>query len=300
MDTLQTIFYVYLGLGFVYAIYIWLFAGDSWYAIPVNVLGGPIIFIYHTIRSLMRKVPSAQGIFDGKKAIIFDLDGTIINSQPARNKAMEDVLDSIDAGWMSRSYPPGLNEVEKWKLILKKEKDIETDLSAEDLAERTRDTYLKLHTDMTTIDGFWSLLEYFKNEKKYKVGLATNSVRKVVDVVLERLELDGIFDFIITGDEVKKRKPHPEMYNKAAKSLGVSPSEVVVFEDTVVGASAAASAKMDVIVVWDGEDEDQSEYPKRAQLFITDFTNIIEAIENSYWDLLKQDAEELKAEQATT
>ena len=245
MDTLLTILYVYLGIGFVYAIYIWLFAGDSWYAIPFNIIGGPIIFIYHTIRSFARKVPRVNEIFDGKKAVIFDLDGTIINSQPARNQAMEKVLESIDAAWAFRDYPPGLNEVEKWKYLLKKEKDIKTDLSAEDLAARTREAYLKLHTNVTAIDGFWEFFAYLREEKKYKVGLATNSVRKVVDIILERLDAEDLFDFVITGDEVKKRKPHPQIYKTAAKSLGVTPSEVVVFEDTVVGATAAADSRND-------------------------------------------------------
>lgn len=126
------------------------------------------------------------------------------------------------------------------------------------------------------------------------MGLATNSDRNVTDILLERLDAEDLFDFSVTGDEVGKRKPHPEMYKKAAKALGVKPKEVVVFEDTIVGATAARGAGMEVVVIWDGEDEDPGDFPKGIKFFLPDFSGVSELIEKSLWGHLEEEAKDIQ------
>lgn len=293
----MTLLYIYLGVGFVYAIYIWLFAGDPWYYIPINMIGGPIIVIGQTIGALRRRKYEIKDIFEGKKAVIFDLDGTIIDSQPFRNQAVENVLESIDAEWVFRTYPHGLNALEQWTHILKEEEELETELTPRELADRTKSEYLKLHTEVSVIEGFWELAYYLKEEKKFKLGLATNSDREVTNEILKRMEADGVFDFSVSGDELKRRKPHPEMYKKVAKGLGVRPGDVVVFEDTIVGATAAVKAGMETIVIWDGEDEDPEDFPKEIKFFLSDFDGVSKAIEKSTWEELEEMAKEMETEE---
>ena len=176
--------YVYLGIGFIYALYIWLFAGDPWTAIPVNTIGGPINIIYQTIRAFLRKKIELYDLFKGKKAVIFDLDGTIIDSQPFHNQAVDAVLEEIGAGWVSREYDHGLNNVERWQHILDKNPKIETKLSVEELENRSKSKYLELHTEIEALEGFWALARYLK-EKGFKLGLVTNTDTEVTDLFLK-------------------------------------------------------------------------------------------------------------------
>ncbi len=234
--------YVYLGIGFIYALYIWLFAGDPWTAIPLNTIGGPINIIYQTVRAFRRRKIEIYDLFRGKKAVIFDMDGTIIDSLPLHDQAVSLVLEEIGAGEVPRDYEPGLNNKEQWEHILGTNPDINTKLSVAELVARTKSKYLELHKDVEARDGFWSLARYLK-EKGFKLSLVTNTDRDVTDLLLKRLGADqGVFDIVITGDEVKKKKPSPEIYKKALKTLGVRAKDTVAFEDTIVGAKSATEA----------------------------------------------------------
>lgn len=295
MEILKISLYVYLGIGFVYALYIWLFAGDPWYSIPLNILGGPINIIYQTIRAIRQKTVEAYDIFKGKKAVIFDMDGTIIDSQPFHNKAVEDILKQIDADWVTREYDHGLNDDDKWRDILNRNKDIKTPLSIKELATRSKARYLELHKDVEALDGFWILAKYLK-EKGFKMALVTNTDRDVTDEVLRRLGAEKVFDLIIAGDEVKKRKPDPEIYVKAMRVLGVRPKDIVAFEDTIVGSTASTQAKIPTIIIWDGVDETQENFPKNTYLFIPNFDGLPEFIEKPVKKQLEEAAKELEAE----
>ena len=284
----MTILYTYLTLGFIYAMYIWLFAGDPWWSIPVNTVGGPFIFLREVVRGYVRKKLSPSKMFASKKAVIFDLDGTIIDSQPFRNQAMDNMLKTIGGGWVTRTYSHGLNAVERWEYILHQEPEINTEFTVEELAEHTKTEYLKLYTEVEAIPGFWDFMHYLKNVKKVKVGLATNADRNVADAMLKRLGASEIFDFVIAGDEVKHRKPSPEIYKTAAKKMGLKPKDILVFEDTIVGSTAAHKAGMDTIVIWDGEDEEMEDYPKGIYEFAPDFVEMGETLEKEYVQRLEE------------
>lgn len=284
----MTFVYTYLTLGFIYAMYIWLFAGDPWYAIPVNIVGGPIVFVREIIRAYARRRVSVVEMFAKKKAVIFDLDGTIIDSQPFKDKAMDNILKTINAGWVTREYSHGLNEIEKWDYTLKHEKEINTKFTVQELADHTKKEYLKIYTEVEPLPGFWDFMHYLKKEKNMKVGLATNSDREVTNTVLKRMGAENVFDFTIAGDEVKKRKPNPEIYKRALKEMGLKSSEVLVFEDSVVGATASDKAGLDTIVVWDGVDSPQDEYPKNVFDFIPDFKDMGEYLEKDYFKRLEE------------
>lgn len=217
-------------------------------------------------------------ILEGKKAVFFDMDGTILDSEPLWERAFENILQAIEMDWMlDEEMPAGLTIASKWSVLLERNKDLITQkLSVKDLVDQTHTEFLKIVTseEIDTRPGFWELLLYFKEQKSLKTAMTTNTNRAVTNQVASILGISSAFDLIITGDEVSNPKPNPEIYVTAAKKLNVNPSEVLVFEDSVAGADAAAAANMSLIVIWQGKPV-KLFYPETVELFIPDFTPLV-------------------------
>lgn len=108
-----------------------------------------------------------------------------------------------------------------------------------------------------------------------KLGIATSNSRALVENVINAHELMDAFDSIVTGCEVDKGKPAPDIYLEAARRCGVVPEKCLVFEDIVPGILAGKSAGMKVCAVDDLYSKHQNEEKKRlADYFITDYFEI--------------------------
>ncbi|MBI2414342.1 HAD family phosphatase [candidate division WWE3 bacterium] len=266
----------YLAVGFIYASYILLFAGDLWYAFPINMLFGPVYIVQVIFK--YRKLhpnPSYKDVFYGKKVAIFDLDGTLIDSSPIWLDAFSNVKFEVGLEALIIDFPPGVGILDCWKNLLKSpdfDKNMKFEFTPEQLAEKTEVEYLSLFEDVALTEGFWSVAADLK-ENGFRLALASNTNKHVVTEVLKRLGIENVFEQIICGDDVKKKKPNPEMYKTLAKNMGVKPKECVVFEDAVVGAKASVAAGMETVVIWNGE-YDQDVYPKGIKFFLPDFTDL--------------------------
>jgi HAD superfamily hydrolase (TIGR01509 family) len=87
----------------------------------------------------------------------------------------------------------------------------------------------------------------FLQQNTFKIGLASSSSRRNVDLILQKLKLAEHFDATVTGTEVKNGKPHPEIFLTCAAKLGVKPEHCLVLEDSPHGIAGAKSAKMKTI-----------------------------------------------------
>jgi beta-phosphoglucomutase len=291
MEILKTVAIIYLVIGFLYALYILLFAGDGWFSLFFNTLFGPVYFIKVVWDAFTRKSRSSlKEIFENKKLVIFDMDGTIIDSQAYWDQAMDNVKKKHKVT-ISKHYPSGLNVEEKWMHTLKRiENKLDAPIKelAPKLAVETEQEFLKLYKDIEPFSGFWGFAKELK-ERGMKLALASNTKKSVVDEIVKRMEAEQVFDFIIGGDEVKKRKPNPEMYKKVMKEFKTNSKHTLIFEDTVVGATAAIKSKTDTIVVWDGE-VFQDMYPKGIKLWIPDFTGLIGNLDKTWMNMLEESA----------
>jgi beta-phosphoglucomutase-like phosphatase (HAD superfamily) len=81
------------------------------------------------------------------------------------------------------------------------------------------------------------------------MAVASSAISKNVDFIVDALELRAYFHVILTADEVKQAKPHPEIFEKAAHKLGLVPADCVVIEDSFVGIEAAKRAGMKCVAV---------------------------------------------------
>ena len=181
-----------------------------------------------------------------KKGIIFDMDGTIVDSLPYHYKAWKIFFRE--------------NKVENFSEKLKEYKGGGTlDLMTAVYGDKYSRNELKIMTDdkeiifrqiyknnVEPIKGFMKMFEFVKS-KKILVGLASNAIRKNVKMILNELKIYEEFDSIICGDEVKKGKPNPEMFDETVNRFKLKKKECLIFEDSVEGVSAAVNSKVDVI-----------------------------------------------------
>ena len=101
-------------------------------------------------------------------------------------------------------------------------------------------------------------------QMKLRLAVATSSVSASARPFLDRHNLTGLFEVIVTGDEVERGKPAPDIYLSAAEKLRISPDECLVVEDALSGVAAAKAAKMRVIAIPDRRFVGPAEYEKTA------------------------------------
>ncbi len=211
-----------------------------------------------------------------KKAVFFDLDGTIIESEPVWDRAFEKVFENLGEVWLEEyQVPRGTTVKNKWTALLDAG-TINPKIAVDELVKQVTNEYLQIiyKEGLEARDGFWELVYELKITRNLPLALTTNTSREIASQVLKILGINKTFDFTICGDEVKKVKPDPEMYLMAAKALKVRPKDTLVFEDSLTGVKAALKSGATVAVLWDGETE-QTAYPQSITTFLPDFTYLI-------------------------
>lgn len=179
-------------------------------------------------------------------AVIFDLDGTVLDNEDEYGIAFRKVLKSLGKK-IEKKYPHigGIGVKENWPILLSKY-HIKTDKSIEELTRETQNAYL---SQLSRVD-FKKGIESFVNDLKIagiKVALATSNAWWIVEEVSGTLPIDKLFDITTTGEEVELKKPEPDLFLITAQKLGVEPSGCLVIEDSQAGIEAAQRAGMKVI-----------------------------------------------------
>ncbi len=228
-------------------------------------------------------------LIEGKKAIFFDLDGTITDSIYLWILAVGAVLEKMDAGWITdeNKIIPGESLQSQWNRLIK-EFSIKTDKTVEALTKETNEEFLKLlaDSDLDVRDGFWEFLYEIRREKGLKAALLTNSPKEIGLSVLKKLGAENAFDLILYGDDIKRPKPDPEIFKKALETLGLRPQEVLVFEDSLAGTEAARAADLEMVVIWD-ERFPQEAYKGKIFFWAPDFSAFPGHLDLTYMEYVK-------------
>jgi HAD superfamily hydrolase (TIGR01509 family) len=213
-----------------------------------------------------------QKYFGNKKAVFFDLDGTLTDTSEAWNYAFDEIAKELGTSIEpSKVLPNGYDIKSKWKWIIEVFK-IKTKIKKKDLVKKTQEKvfeYIRDHP-LEPKNGFIDLL-YELKEKEYKTAVVTNSHTDVAIENLKTMGLDKGFDLVIGSDQVSKPKPSPAIYKKALRKLGLRPKDVLVFEDSYVGVVSSLKAGLDTICIWD-EELHKYDYPKKTLDFFPDFS----------------------------
>lgn len=182
------------------------------------------------------------------KAALFDLDGVIIDSRMPHYKAWKQFLykkKGINLSFKEfkkRFGEPNTKTIRDFFGYLPNRKFRQLVLEKEKIFFKIAKKELKL------TKGFLNFIKNLKKEK-FMTAVGSSSPDIVIEFVFKRFKIKRYFDVVIGEFDVKKHKPAPEVYLKAAKRLKVSPNECVVFEDSLIGLKSAKNAKMKSIAL---------------------------------------------------
>ncbi len=183
-----------------------------------------------------------------EKAVIFDMDGVLIDSEPAYLEMNKKLFSEFGIEMDDENYKAlvGLPSLPMWKM-LKKKYNLKNDVSDFMQMERRR-MHEILDSDLITkpMDGIYYLLESLK-ERNIKLSVASSSAKENVNFVLSKLNLNKYFNFIISGEEVVNGKPAPDIFLRSAEELKTVPGSCYVIEDSANGITAALSAGMTAV-----------------------------------------------------
>jgi HAD superfamily hydrolase (TIGR01509 family) len=219
------------------------------------------------------------------KAIIFDMDGVIIDSDEIISKGIQEFsrelgLEEINHDFVMKHL--GGNSYRFWKIIKKK---YNLSYDVEFLVEKARNKYIdffKHDPSIKPIDGIPGLIDSI-SKNGIPIVLATSGSERRMNIVLNRLGLFDKFVFLLSSKDVKKGKPYPEIFLLAANKLGVDPESCLVIEDSNNGVTSAIAAGMKCIGY---KNDNSSQDLNQAHHIINSFTNIDFEYLKSKWKTL--------------
>lgn len=187
---------------------------------------------------------------EGKEAVIFDLDGTLVDSMW--------MWSEIDREYLSRfgfSCPPDLSRATEGMSFTETAHYFKERFALKDSIEQIKADWMdmSLNKYQNEVALKPEALHFLQELKKrgISMGIATSNAREMVEAVLTSCGIRSFFQNVSTSCEVAAGKPAPDIYQKVAKELGVPCTACLVFEDVPAGIVAGKRAGMEVIAVWD-------------------------------------------------
>lgn len=189
---------------------------------------------------------------DHTKGLIFDCDGTLVDSMPLHMEAWRNTFGKLDL-FYDEEFLFSLKGMKEVEIIGLYNEKFNMDIDPE-TAVKTKHEYIISHIDnVKPIHPVVDVARTYHGE--LPMSVVSGSVRKVVHSELQTLGLLDLFDFVLTADDPYKPKPAPDLFLAAASKMGLNPENCVVFEDGDPGLKAASNAGMrsvDVRIYLDG------------------------------------------------
>lgn len=212
------------------------------------------------------------------KAVIFDLDGTLVDSMW--------IWKDIDIEFLSQygiELPSDLQDCIEGMSFTETATYVKERFRLPTSVEEIKNiwnkmAYEKYLNEVPLKEGVLEFLIYLKNNN-IKTGIATSNSVELVKTVIKKHEIDKYFDAVHTSCEVAKGKPAPDIYELVASKLGVEPEHCLVFEDVIQGIMAGKSAKMTVCAI----DDEFSKHQLEQKIELADH------IISSYCELLEME-----------
>ena len=180
-------------------------------------------------------------------AVIFDLDGVLMDSERRWNGAKEALVRETGGRWRDEAptVMMGMSSTE-WAAYLRDDLAVPMEVEAisRDVVRRMEDGYRQSLPLLPRADEAVRALA-----ARWPLGLASSANREIIDLVLELAGFGDAFRTTVSSEEVERGKPAPDVYLEAARRLGAAPARCVAIEDSSNGLRAAHAAGMAVIAV---------------------------------------------------
>lgn len=173
------------------------------------------------------------------KAILFDLDGVIIDSEPLHVKALQLTCDRFGFALLPEDIArfKGITEEQVARHFI----DGQAALSLQDFINYKSNIYTRLVAEeLVLMDGVLAFMQFCR--ERWRLGLTTSALPENAACVLQKFQLAPLFDAIVTSGDITHGKPHPEPYLKTAQKLALPPAHCLVIEDSLNGVRSGKTA----------------------------------------------------------
>ncbi len=183
---------------------------------------------------------------DEYSALLFDLDGTLINSMPLHNKAWKDAF-AANGVTITEEFLQETAGMKSVRIVEIVNERFNIELDPKAVARQKRNQYLSTLHKVEVVAPLLEILKKYKDKKP--MGIITASSHEVVDQLLPKLGIEHYFQSIICADDTQLGKDTTEPYSLASEQLGTQMKECIFFDDGDVGLKGARLSGMDVVHV---------------------------------------------------
>ena len=248
---------------------------------------------------MVETMKDIQTLFKNKSVMIFDMDGTLIDSvgiwnavdetfiQTIRNDGSTIIKEDIQTN-RDRVITLNYDQIDPYGCYFLYLKDLYQSSYGLDQLHRLRyaiaDQYLKTKVDYKpNADRFIKLLK----SKGYHLAIATTTKRRNMDIyrtvntnIISKANIDDYFEVVYTREDATRIKPDPQIYLKVMDDFGVTNDQCLIFEDSLIGIQAAVAAGMDSIVIHDPySEQDKDQLMALADAYVSGYDALISCIE---------------------
>ena len=205
------------------------------------------------------------------KAVIFDLDGVIVESENAHIEAEKQTFlkYGIQISAEELHEYTGTTAKAMFTELIRKYK---LNTTFEEIFRQKEEIFSRLlETDAEPTKGIITLLKKLKS-KRIKLAIGSSSTKKQIKYVLNKLDIAHLFDSVVGAEDIDHSKPDPEIFLKAAAELNAHPSECLVVEDSKLGVEAAKRAHMKCVGYRNPNSGDQD--LSKADIVTNDFSKL--------------------------
>src|SRR6266550_479787 len=207
------------------------------------------------------------------RAVIFDLDGLLADSEPWWNQIDAKLLAEYGVTYRGEYHQNVLGVSYRLAIEFYK-KRFGISAPTEELMRRRGEIATEFFANC--VDLFPNAKQVLEElcQMKLRLAVATSSVSASARPFLDRHHLTGFFEVIVAGDEIERGKPEPDIYLRTAEKLGIAANECLVIEDSLSGIAAAKAAHMRVAAIPDRRFVDPAEYEKQSDYLLNDLSDV--------------------------